>query len=126
MNIQPIHQLNNVQKARLLHALFLDEVPGFLRYISEMSAYMAAHPDEVRTQWTNAFFGVDLWFGLAADAAAKVKRYGKQLEKSSALFADQLFDGNGAIYLNHCLSEYGKQESCDPKFKLAIDLFINP
>lgn len=125
--MQPLHKFNNVQKAKLLHALFIHQIPGFLAYAQEMSAFIKAKPDEVRKVWKNQLFGVDLWFQLSEEADSKIKRYGKQLEKSSNLFADQLFDGYGALYLHHCLTTYTEQgKRTDPKFKTAVDLFFHP
>lgn len=125
--MQPLHKFNNVEKAKLLHALFIHQIPGFLAYAQELSAYMKDNPDEVRKVWKNQLFGIDFWFHLSEEADRKIKRYGKQLEKSSTLFADQLFDGYGALYLHHCLTTYtGKGKHTDPKFKTAVDLFFNP
>lgn len=125
--MQPLHKFTNVDKAKLLHALFIHEIPGFLTFAQEMSAFIKDHPDEVRKVWKNQLFGVDFWFQLSADADRKIKQYGKQLEKSSAVFADRLFDGYGALYLHHCLTTYTEQgKHNDPKFKTAVDLFFNP
>lgn len=125
--MQPLKVLNNVQKARLIHALFPQEIPAFLAYTAELCRFMKDHPDEVRESWQTQLFGVDFWFGLAEDAARKIRQYGRQLERSSSLFADQLFDGYGAVYLHHCLNAYtGNGRHRDPKFKLAVDLFFNP
>lgn len=122
-----LESLTNVDKAKLIHALFTHEIPGFLAYTQEMSAFIKDYPDEVRKVWKNPLFGVDFWFQLAEQADQKITKYGKQLEKSAAVFSDQLFDGYSALYLHHCLSCYtteGKHR--DPKFKLAVDLFFNP
>jgi len=125
--MQPLTALNNVQKARLLHALLMQEIPAFLTYTQQLSTYMRENPGEVRKVWVNQLFGVDMWFALAEEADRKIKKYGRQLEKSSTLFADQLFDGYGALYLHHCLTTYTEQgKHSDPKFKTAVDLFFNP
>jgi len=125
--MQPLRALNNVQKARLLHALLLHEIPAFLVYTQQLSTYMRENPDEVRKVWVNQLFGVDFWFSLAEEADRKIKQYGRQLEKSSAVFSDQLFDGYGALFLNHCLLTYTEQgKHSDPKFKTAVELFFNP
>jgi hypothetical protein len=125
--MKALHTFNNVEKAKLLHALFIHEIPGFLTYAQEMSAFIKDHPDEVRKVWKNQLFGIGFWFQLSEDADRKIKRYGKELHKSSNLFADQLFDGYGALFLNHCLSSYTEQKRHqDPKFKTAVDLFFNP
>jgi hypothetical protein len=125
--MQPLSALNNVQKARLLHASLMHEIPPFLVYTQQLSTYMRENPDEVRKVWVNQLFGVDFWFQLAEEADRKIKQYNRQLEKSSAVFSDQLFDGYGALYLNHCLITYTEQgKHNDPKFKTAVDLFFNP
>jgi hypothetical protein len=125
--MQPLRALNNVQKARLLHALLMHEIPSFLTYSQQLCAYMRENPDEVRRVWVNQLFGVDFWLSLAEEADRKIKQYGRQLEKSSSVFSDQLFDGYGALFLNHCLLTYTEQgKHSDPKFKTAVDLFFNP
>jgi hypothetical protein len=88
---------------------------------------MKDHPDKVREHWKNQLFGADFWFQLSEEADRKIKKYGRQLERSSAVFADQLFDGYGALYLHHCLTTYVENgKPADPKFKTAVDLFFNP
>ena len=125
--MQPLNALNNVQKARLLHALLMHEIPAFLIYTQQLATYIREHPGEVRKVWGNQLFGVDFWFQLAEEADRKIKKYGRQLEKSSALFSDQLFDGYGALFLHHCLTTYTEQgKHSEPKFKTAVDLFFNP
>ena len=124
--MQPLEQLNNVQKARLVHALFIGEIPAFLNYTAELSAYIAEHSAKVRQTWDNPILTAGMWLNLSAEAAKTINRLGRQLHQSSSIFAEQLFDGFGAMYLNHCLSEYAKREECSPKFRLAIELLINP
>jgi len=125
--MNPLKELNNVQKARLLHALFHAEIPAFLTYTQNLCTYMREKPDEVRKVWVDQLFSVEFWFELAEEANRKIKQYGKQLEKSSAVFSDQLFDGYGALFLNHGLTTYAENgHPADPKFKAAVDLFINP
>jgi len=124
--MQPLSAMNNVQKARLLHALLLQEIPAFLRYTTELCLYIVNHPDEVKAGWTNQMFGLDFWIELSKDAHLKIEKYGRQLEKSSPVFADQLFDGYGAIFLVHCLHGYVQQgRHTDPRFKTAVELFFN-
>jgi hypothetical protein len=125
--MKTLHSFTNVDKAKLIHALFIHEIPGFLKYTQTLSAYIKEHPEEVRQVWKNQLFGVDFWFQLSEDTDRKIKRYGSQLEKSSNVFAGQLFDGYGALYLHHCLTTYTEQgKHSDPKFKTAVDLFFNP
>eukprot|EP01040_Poterioochromonas_malhamensis_P021330 gene21330-25706_t len=46
--MQPLRAMNNVQKARLLHALLMYEIPAFLVYTQQLCTYMRENPDEVR------------------------------------------------------------------------------
>jgi hypothetical protein len=124
--MQPLSAMNNVQKARLLHALLLQEIPAFLIFTTEMCLYLVNNRDEVSKAWTNQMFGVDFWIELSKDAHLKIEKYGRQLEKSSPVFADQLFGGYGAIFLVHCLHSYVQQgRHTDPRFKSAIELFFD-
>lgn len=119
--------MNNVQKARLLHALFLLEIPSLLTYTKEQSLYLANHADEVRAGWGNQLFSFDWWLELSRDIHLKIEKYGRSLEKSSVTFSEQLFDGYGAIYMTHCLLRYVEEgKAADPKFGMAAALFFNP
>jgi hypothetical protein len=125
--MQPLTALNNVQKARLLHALLLQEIPALLEYTSEMCLYIVNHPEEVQAVWNNPIISFGFWVELSKDAHLKILKYGRNLERSSSLFADQLFDGYGAVFLAHCLTAYVEQgRHTDPKFKSAVELFFHP
>jgi hypothetical protein len=53
-------------------------------------------------------------------------KYPKELYKSSAVFADLLFDGYTAIFTAHALTQYvANSRNTDPKFKPAVDLLFN-
>ena len=125
--MKTLNSFTNVDKAKLIHALFIHEIPGFLADTLKLAEFMRTQPDEIRKVWKNQLFGVDFWLQLAMDSEKKIKQYGKQLEKSSPIFADQLFDGYGALFLHHCLVTYTEQSKHhDPKFKTAVELFFNP
>ncbi|TSD66363.1 hypothetical protein FFF34_002880 [Inquilinus sp. KBS0705] len=125
--MQPLTALNNVQKARLLHALLLQEIPPFLEYTSEMCVYIVNHTEEVQAVWNNPLISFGLWVELSKDAHLKILKYGRNIERSSSLFADQLFDGYGACFLVHCLTTYVEQcKHTDPKFTTAVELFFHP
>jgi hypothetical protein len=125
--MQPLTALNNVQKARLLHALLLQEIPPFLNYTTELCLYMVNHPDEVKAVRKNQLFSLGMWMELSKDAHFKILKYGRSLERSSGVFADQLFDGYGSCFLVHCLNTYVEQgKHTDPKFRSAVELFFHP
>jgi len=122
--MQPLKLLNNVQKARLLHTLLSNEIPDFISYLNEYTECVLDSKEELRTSWQGGMFSVDFWFELAEDVKKKTLKYGKDLRKSSPLFADQLFDGYTAMFTIHVLNQYGAKPETDVKFKQAIDLLF--
>jgi hypothetical protein len=126
--MKPLESLNNVEKAKLLHSLFPAEAAGILQFVSGMSQTIAGEQEHQRGSWNkNELFGFDFWLSLSEQAQKTITKYGRQLEKNSSLFADQLFDGYGAVYMVHCLIIYiTTQKHANTKFTLAVDLLFNP
>jgi hypothetical protein len=123
--MRPLTAMNNVQKARLLHALLLQEIPQFLNYTMEVCIYIANNTQAIAENWKDQLFGVDFWVELSKDTHFKIEQYGRELEHSSVVFAEQLFDGYGAIFMNHLLLQYtAAGRHTDPKFKQAVDLLF--
>jgi len=123
--MQPLKMLNNVQKARLLHSLLLQEIPGFLGYFSELTEAVLDDRERLAREWDNQLFGLDFWLELAGHVQAVMAKYPKELCKSSSVFADQLFDGFTAIFTIHALTRYvAGDRQTDPKFKPAVELLF--
>lgn len=123
--MKPLEQLNNVERAKLLHELFPGEIPAFLKYVRGMSMTVAEEQGRIAATWNNGLITFDFWLSLAQQAEQKIIRYGAKLEKNSRLFADQLFDGYSALYLSHCLHEYTKgRKHTNEKFELAVELLF--
>jgi len=125
--MQPLKLLNNIQKARLIHALFFHEIPAFLEFLETRCRMIEENCEEIKQEWKQNLLTADMWLELSNETARCLKKYGKGLRNSSAVFSDQLFFGYGAIFMNHQLQRYVElNRHADPKFKTAIDLFINP
>ena len=123
--MQPLKLLNNVQKARLLHSLLINEIPEFLGYLKELTETVLNDRERIAAEWKDQLFGVDFWFELAEEVQRVLAKYPKDLPKSSNVFADQLFDGYTVIFTVHGLTQYvalGKHT--EPKFKPAVELFF--
>jgi len=118
--MQPLEMLNNVQKARLLHSLLRTEIPDFISFLYEHTERFIDHKEELATTWKDEMFGFEFWLGLAEDVQKRANKYGKELHRSSPVFADQLFDGYTAIYCVHVLIKYAETETVHIKFKQAI------
>lgn len=123
--MQPLKILNNVQKARLLHSLLIQEIPEFLGYLNELIELVLNDKERITAEWKDQLFGVDFWFDLAEQVQRVMAKYAKELYKSSAVFADQLFDGYTAIFTAHALTQYvANSRNADPKFKPAVELLF--
>lgn len=123
--MQPLNYLNNVQKARLLHSLLIQEIPEFLGYLNELTETVLSDKEKTIAEWTDQMFSIDLWFELAEQVQKVMAKYPNDLRKSSSVFADQLFDGYTAIFMAHALNQYvalGKHT--DANFKPAVDLLF--
>ncbi len=123
--MQPLKAMNNVQKARLLHALLLPEIPQLLAYTKEACLNIAANADTISATWKEQLFAADFWIELSRDAHIRIEKYGRKLEQSSIVFAEQLFDGYGAIFMIYQLIRYTETgRHTEPKFEQAIELLF--
>lgn len=124
--MKPLEQLISVEKARLLHELFPQEIPALLEYTANMCTTIQEEEQLLRHRWDNGLFTFDVWLSFVQEVTNKIGRYGKRLHTQSRLFADQLFDGYFALYMVYCMNLYTTTRGHDnPKFVLAIDLLFN-
>lgn len=122
--MQPLKILNNVQKARLLHSLFFTEIPQFLAFLAETTETTLTHRETVRENWKDQLFSAELWLTLAEDAGRTLSKYSKELQRSSPVFAEQLFSGYTALYTVQQLVNYSERSDTDPKFTQAVELLF--
>lgn len=123
--MKPLNNLNTVERAKLLHELFPDEIPDILKYVKCLSITIEKEKEMLNSKWNNQLFSFAFWLSLAKDAEKKIDQYGEKLHKSSRLFADQLFDGYAALYLAHCLIQLiTQQEYQNKKFAKAVQLLF--
>lgn len=125
--MKPLENLTNVEKARLLHELFPQEIPALLDFIFDMCLTIQEDEQLLRRKWDNGLLTVEAWLSFAEEVRIKIDRYKNKLHTQSRLFSDQLFDGYAALYTVHCMVSYTKVKKLgNPKFTLAIDLLFNP
>ena len=125
--MKPLEHLINVEKARLLHELFPQEIPALLDYTHNMCLTIQEDEQLTRNVWENGLLTVEAWLSFVEEVRSKIDKYGKGLHTQSRLFADQLFDGYTALYMVHCLTLYTTtRKHSNRKFVLAIDLLFNP
>jgi hypothetical protein len=124
--MKTLKQMNNVEKARVLHTWFPDEIPALLDTIAGMSRDIMDNVAQHRDTWQEGLFGFDFWLQLAGQAERIIKQYGKGLHKSSKVFSDQLFDHYQAFYTVHCLLAYARTQQLENrKFYLATDVLFD-
>jgi len=125
--MKPLEQLINVEKARLLHQLFPQEIPALLTYTGNLCTTIQEEEQLLRSQWDNGLFTVDAWLSFVKEVGNKINRYGNRLNTQSRLFADQLFDGYLALYMVHSLMQYTTtRQHENHKFVQAIKLLFHP
>jgi len=125
--MKPLAQLLNAEKGRLLFELFPQEMPAALQYIQNLSLTIQEEQETIRPTWQDGLLSFDLWLSLAAVTERLIRKYGKQLEKSSKLFSEQLFEGYQAVYMAHCLIQFTTiSKHSNRKFCIAVDLLFNP
>lgn len=125
--MKALANLNNVEKAQLLHNLFPQEIPAVLQFISSCAKTLIEEQEQQRPHWDGALFGFDFWLSLAQHAEKVISEYDRKLQKSSRLFADELFGGYNAAFAVHCLTIYTTvRQHTNSKFTLATDLLFNP
>jgi hypothetical protein len=123
--MKPIEQLINVERARLLHELFPDEIPALLQFVKGMCETIREEKTMLSEKWENHLFTFTFWQSLIIDIEKRIDRYGKKLETDSHLFADQLFDGNNAFLMAHCLHQYVTLwKHPNTRFSLAVNLLF--
>jgi len=123
--MQSLKILNNVQKARLLHSLLIEEIPAFLGYLNELTETVLNDRERITAEWKDPMFEVVFWFELATEVQRVIAKYPKDLHKSSGVFADQLFDGFLALFSVHALVQYTANDgNAGPKFIQAVDLLF--
>lgn len=104
--MKPIDKMNNVEKAHLLHQLFPEEIPAFVDYMKRVCETIKEHEAEEQAKGKYSVSTFEFWHDLVKDAERRIDRYGEQLHKRARLFADQLFDGQNALFARYCLELY--------------------
>jgi hypothetical protein len=123
--MKPIEQLTNVERAKLLHELFPNEMPALLIYIKGVCEAIKENEQMQRSKWDDGFMDFDYWLGLLGEVDSKISRYGERLNQSAGLFADQLFSGMLALFTNRCIRLYTSTKvHVNGKFSMTVDVLF--
>lgn len=111
-----------MEKARLLHALFPNEIPAFLEYVRNISLSLN---ETDRAKIESPIGDTGLWLGIAGDTASRIERCGNRLQRKAPRFAHRLFDGQHALYMLYCLKLYVEtRQHPNAAFVKAVELLF--
>jgi len=126
--MKALTSMDNVDKGKLLAALFPDKLGDILDSLTGTYNYLTENEDSLRATWSNGMFPFNFWYRVAGDVATTVDRYGARLTKSSSLFADQLFDHYNALYTIECIvkqAELLPELPGNQAYKLGVRLLFD-
>ncbi|WP_276484768.1 hypothetical protein [Paraflavitalea pollutisoli] len=125
--MQPLSNMHNVQRAKLLCSLIPEEIPAFLEALQTYASQITRDPQAVRASFEqnpNPILGAGDWIAMAEEVQEALGKHRQQMPAKSALFADQLFDGLLALFTAHCINEYSATLPADNKFRQAATLLF--
>lgn len=115
--------INNIERARIMHMLFPDEMLDLIGCIDEISKEVIQTADEIRSTWSNKAITADFWIRLATKIQRRIVLYGDKLVRQNNRFSEELFDNYLAIFSAHCIHAYaGKSDNVH--FKAIATLFF--
>lgn len=104
--MKPFDELNIIDKARLLHELFPDEIKGFIEFMLQTTNAIATGQQNIKANWGGKQFTTDGWVELAKETDRRIVRNFDALQKNKQRFGDQLFDGYTGLFTVQCMREY--------------------
>lgn len=122
--MKPFDELTIIDKARLLHELFPDEIKGLIEFILQTANSLTIEPQKVKDNWGGKQFTADGWLILAKDIDSRIVKNFDALIRNKQRFSDQLFDGYTALLTMQCMLDY--REVCkNSKFIQAMQFLFD-
>jgi hypothetical protein len=125
--MKPLNNFHNVDKGKLLHELFPDEIPALLDDIKEVCADLKTNMEAYASTWDFGLMTFGTWLSLAENAEKLIDRHRANMIKSSKVFADQLFHSYDytVLFVNDRIVKYAQEKSENSKFKQVVALLFN-
>lgn len=70
-----------MQKARLSHSLLIQEIPGFLGYLHELTEMVLNDKEMIADHWDSPLLGIGFWLELAEEVQRVMAKYITQTGK---------------------------------------------
>lgn len=123
--MKPLHELNYVEKGKLLHELFPEETVNWIDFLKNVTDSLTNDPQQITENWSSTFVSYEHWKKLTEVVQQKLATHGTEMKISSRLFGDQLFNGYSAMYCSHYLKVYVMHKNhLSREFNLAIEMFF--
>ncbi|MBC9909130.1 hypothetical protein [Chitinophaga varians] len=119
-----LDNLTDIQKGKILHQLFPNEIPYLLSYIkrSTQNFHISASPFLSDRGCAEPDFQAILY-----SLYREIAECGFKLERSSRVFSESLFDENHFLVMSDLIIRYRHTNLCaNKKFLCAIDLLFVP
>lgn len=104
--MKPLKEMNNVDKAQLLHLLFPDEILPFIDYVKQVCLTLQENESEKSDH--PGHHGVDhnLWMLLINNTIFRINRHREQMLSKPRVFARYLYDGQNVMLMQYCFNLY--------------------
>jgi hypothetical protein len=99
-------ELNQIEKAQLLHQWFPGEINHFLSFAQEVARDILSKPGSVPEGWKRRKIDAVLWAAEAEILLKKIEDTRERLIKDSAFFSVTLFKWFLDFFPHYCLLEY--------------------
>lgn len=125
--MKPLENLTNIERAKMLHQLFPEEMPALIDYTEGVCIAILQETERHRANWNNPLITFDYWILLIKQVKQNIKEYGMGMCKQINLFTEALFSGHLAMVMVHSMYLYTTtRQHPNRKFSVAIDLLFNP
>ncbi len=118
--------LQNYQKGKLLHGLFPEEMPGFIKFLHVCGDKIVNEPAILKVILLSfpdsRFFE---WKKVANEINKAIDTYGDQLNSNSHLFGYEIFDYFRGSYTIHCLRSYTSFYKSNDKFRMMVHVLFS-
>lgn len=104
--MKPIDKLNNMERAKLLHQFFPQEIPELIVFTLSMSETIEEDKARIMERWKHLGMSANILLQLSASVRGSILKYGDELSVSSMLFAKELFLGYRAHFMIYCLEQF--------------------
>lgn len=122
--MKPLKDMNNTDKAKLIHAFFPDDINHMLTFFQDTASLILNSPSLMPEDW-NRKIDLSLWQHEAAALMEKINQSRTKMIADADFFATTLFKGYLDFFPLQCLKDY---TLLSPNQKLieTIELLFEP